>query len=68
MSTVNAGDRIAQLVIEKISTPEVEEVQSLDETLRGEGGFGSTGGFGASAATAAAVAADLPSEVTPSSS
>ncbi|AXA52089.1 dUTP pyrophosphatase [Malassezia restricta] len=40
-----AGDRIAQLVIEKISTPDVEEVDSLDDTTRGSGGFGSTGGF-----------------------
>lgn len=53
------------MIIEKISTPEVQQVESLDETLRGEGGFGSTGGFTASAAdaTAAAVAADLPAEV-----
>ncbi|CBQ73304.1 probable dUTP pyrophosphatase [Sporisorium reilianum SRZ2] len=68
--TINEGDRIAQLIIEKISTPEVQEVDSLDETLRGAGGFGSTGGFGASAvnATAAAVAADLPAEVNTTSS
>jgi len=37
------GDRIAQLVLERIATPEVEEVASLEETERGEGGFGSTG-------------------------
>ncbi|SAM82407.1 probable dUTP pyrophosphatase [Ustilago bromivora] len=63
--TINEGDRIAQLIIEKISTPKVQQVESLDETLRGEGGFGSTGGFTAPAAdaTAAAVAADLPAEV-----
>ncbi|SPO23728.1 probable dUTP pyrophosphatase [Ustilago trichophora] len=72
--TINAGDRIAQLIIEKISTPDVQEVESLDETLRGAGGFGSTGGFGAATATtaadatAAAVAADLPAEVGKSSS
>ncbi|PKI34289.1 hypothetical protein CRG98_045340 [Punica granatum] len=40
---VKAGDRIAQLIIEKIVTPEVVEVDSLDSTQRGEGGFGSTG-------------------------
>lgn len=40
---VNVGDRIAQLVIEKIMTPDVVEVEDLDSTLRGEGGFGSTG-------------------------
>lgn len=40
---VEAGDRIAQLVLERISTPDVEVVESLDETVRGAGGFGSTG-------------------------
>ena len=40
---INCGDRIAQLVLEKIETPEVKHVVSLDETERGEGGFGSTG-------------------------
>lgn len=40
---VKAGDRIAQLIIEKIVTPEVEEVDDLDATERGSGGFGSTG-------------------------
>jgi dUTP pyrophosphatase len=43
---VNEGDRVAQLIIEQIRTPEVIEVQDLDETLRGVGGFGSTGGHG----------------------
>ena len=40
---IKMGDRIAQLILEKIDTPEVEEVQGLDETVRGIGGFGSTG-------------------------
>lgn len=40
---VKTGDRIAQLILEKISTPPIEVVASLDETVRGEGGFGSTG-------------------------
>jgi dUTP pyrophosphatase len=40
---VKKGDRIAQLVLEKISTPEVEEVEELGATVRGAGGFGSTG-------------------------
>ncbi|XP_050366226.1 deoxyuridine 5'-triphosphate nucleotidohydrolase [Argentina anserina] len=40
---VKAGDRIAQLIIEKIITPDVMEVEDLDSTVRGEGGFGSTG-------------------------
>ncbi|XDG06873.1 hypothetical protein ABKA04_006488 [Annulohypoxylon sp. FPYF3050] len=37
------GDRIAQLVVERIYTPEVIEVQELEESVRGAGGFGSTG-------------------------
>ncbi|MBR1422320.1 MAG: dUTP diphosphatase [Ruminococcus sp.] len=41
--TVNHGDRIAQLVISPIFTPEVEEVSDLSDTERGAGGFGSTG-------------------------
>ncbi|WOL15390.1 deoxyuridine 5'-triphosphate nucleotidohydrolase [Canna indica] len=40
---VKAGDRIAQLIIENIMTPEVAEVLDLDSTVRGDGGFGSTG-------------------------
>lgn len=40
---VKAGDRIAQMILEKIITPEVMEVKDLDSTLRGEAGFGSTG-------------------------
>lgn len=40
---VNKGDRIAQLILERIATPEVEEVEDLDETVRGAGGYGSTG-------------------------
>ena len=41
--TVAQGDRIAQLVLERIFTPPVVEVEDLDATTRGEGGFGSTG-------------------------
>jgi len=40
---VKEGDRVAQLVLERIYTPEVLEVQELEESVRGEGGFGSTG-------------------------
>ena len=40
---MNIGDRIAQLVLEKIMNPEVVEVAELDATSRGECGFGSTG-------------------------
>nr|XP_042697766.1 deoxyuridine 5'-triphosphate nucleotidohydrolase, mitochondrial isoform X2 [Chrysemys picta bellii] len=40
---VKKGDRIAQLICERIFYPELEEVQVLDDTERGKGGFGSTG-------------------------
>lgn len=40
---VKPGDRVAQMVIERIATPDVAEVDDLDDTVRGEGGFGSTG-------------------------
>ena len=43
MYQVKKNDRIAQLIIEKIATPVIEEVGSLEETDRGDGGFGSTG-------------------------
>ncbi len=41
--TVQPGERIAQLVVMPVCLPEVVEVDSLDETERGAGGFGSTG-------------------------
>ena len=41
--TVNNGDRIAQLVIARHEQIKWKEVTVLDETDRGEGGFGSTG-------------------------
>ena len=41
--TVNPGERIAQMVIARHETVEWEEVDSLDDTARGAGGFGSTG-------------------------
>ena len=40
---VNDGDRIAQMVIAKYETAEWEVVEELDETERGEGGYGHTG-------------------------
>ena len=40
---VNFGDRIAQLVIVPYSYPELELSETLSDTERGEGGFGSTG-------------------------
>ena len=41
--TAEKGKKIAQLVFNKIETPEIEIVKELDQTTRGEGGFGSTG-------------------------
>lgn len=41
--TVNRGDRIAQMVIQKFETAEFEVVDALTDTDRGDGGFGSTG-------------------------
>jgi len=40
---VRVGDRVAQLILERIAIADVEEVDDLDQTARGEGGFGSTG-------------------------
>ena len=41
--TITAGDRIAQLVLVKVQTPEVVEVEELAMSERGGGGFGSSG-------------------------
>ena len=40
---VAPGDRIAQMILEKVDMAEVEEVEDLPDTARGAGGFGSTG-------------------------
>lgn len=40
---IRPGDKIAQLLIMPISTASLEEVDTLSETRRGDGGFGSTG-------------------------
>ncbi|MBC2861844.1 MULTISPECIES: dUTP diphosphatase [Stappia] len=41
--TVERGSRIAQMVVAPVARAELIEVNELDETRRGEGGFGSTG-------------------------
>lgn len=41
--TIKRGDRIAQLILERISMAEALEVDELPDTERGAGGFGSTG-------------------------
>jgi dUTP pyrophosphatase len=40
---ITAGDRIAQLVLVSVELPELVEVESLSDTPRGAGGFGSSG-------------------------
>jgi dUTP pyrophosphatase len=40
---IEPGDRIAQLVIVAVGEDEPAEVESLEESVRGDGGFGSTG-------------------------
>ena len=40
---INNNDRIAQMVLTPIVKMEIEEINELPETIRGEGGFGSTG-------------------------
>lgn len=40
---VKKGDRVAQLICERIVYPDLEELKVLDDTDRGAGGFGSTG-------------------------
>jgi len=58
---VKIGDRIAQLIVERVVMPSVVVVDQLEDTVRGAGGFGSTGGFGA-AATVATQAAETATE------
>ena len=41
--TIIAGDRIGQIVLNKVERIEWKEVDNLPDTIRGEGGFGSTG-------------------------
>ena len=41
--TINPGDRIAQVIIAPVARAELEEVDALDASSRGKGGFGHTG-------------------------
>lgn len=43
VQTVSPGERVAQLIITPVLTPAYEEAEELTDTVRGEGGFGSTG-------------------------
>jgi dUTP pyrophosphatase len=49
--TLEAGDRIAQLVLVAMLAPSVLEVDELTASERGSAGFGSSGGFGSNAAS-----------------
>jgi hypothetical protein len=40
---IEVGDRIAQLILERVSMVDAIRVEELSDTVRGEGGFGSTG-------------------------
>jgi dUTP pyrophosphatase len=42
---IKPGYRIAQLILERCECPPIEEVNDVESTQRGEGGFGSTGGY-----------------------
>lgn len=41
--TFSHGHKVAQMIIQKVEFPDIEEVTELSDSLRGEGGFGSTG-------------------------
>ena len=43
--TLRRGDRIAQLVVQRVETVRFVDSDGLDDTARGAGGYGSTGGF-----------------------
>lgn len=45
MQTIEPGERIAQMILMPYLAVEFKETGELDETARGEGGFGSTGDF-----------------------
>ena len=40
---INNGDRVAQMILSPVIKMELKETKNLPETIRGEGGFGSTG-------------------------
>ena len=42
---IEKGQKIAQMLIQKVEWAEIEEVKELSKTKRGDGGFGSTGLF-----------------------
>lgn len=46
--SLRRGDRVAQLVIQRVEVARFVEVDALPDSSRGDGGYGSTGGFGRS--------------------
>ena len=44
--TLRRGDRVAQLVVQRVEQAEFVEAAELEQSVRGSGGYGSTGGFG----------------------
>nr|WP_064571760.1 dUTP diphosphatase [Gordonia sp. LAM0048] len=42
--SIARGDRIAQLIVQRVELPDFVEVDELDQTARGDGGYGSSGG------------------------
>ncbi len=46
---VRRGDRIAQLVVQRVESATFTEAEDLPDSVRGDGGYGSTGGFSAGA-------------------
>lgn len=43
IATIQPNDRIAQMVFMQVAKVQLQQVQTINETIRGEGGFGSTG-------------------------
>jgi len=44
--TLRRGDRVAQLIVQRVERARFVEVDQLPDSVRGAGGYGSTGGFG----------------------
>src|ERR1700760_3060921 len=59
------GDRVAQLVVQRVENVTFREVAALPESVRGDGGFGSTGGHAAGAGPAGVVPAAVASATAP---
>jgi len=58
------GDRVAQLVFQRVEQAAFAEVEVLPESVRGDGGYGSTGGFGAASPATGPAAETAGSEST----